>query len=50
MDESSSVNPGTRNDEKDSARRILKKLRLLLIAWLLLFITAIIWFSLGPGT
>ena len=50
MDESYSADPDARNNEKDSARRVLKRLRILLLIWLLSFIATIIWFSLGPHT
>jgi hypothetical protein len=37
------------NPEKESARRMLRRLRILLIIWLLSFIAIIIWFSISPN-
>jgi hypothetical protein len=36
--------------EKDPARRTLKRLRILLLLWLLSFLATIIWFSLSAGS
>ncbi len=37
------------NPEKESAKRMLRWLRILLIIWLLSFIAIIIWFSISPN-
>ena len=33
------------NSEEDSAKRVLRRLRVLLIIWLLSFIAIIVWFA-----
>jgi len=41
-------NSGKQN-EKESANRLLKKLRLILIAWLVSFLASALWFSFSPS-
>jgi hypothetical protein len=49
MEEGYFADPNTPNHEKESAKRTLKRLRVLLIIWLLSFIATIIWFSISPN-
>jgi hypothetical protein len=42
------LNSGKQN-EKESANRLLKRLRLILIAWLVSFVASVLWFSFSPS-
>jgi hypothetical protein len=50
MGDTYSQDPKMPNREEDSAKRVLRKLRILLIIWLVSFIAIIIWFALSPHT
>jgi hypothetical protein len=49
MENSQPADPQMPNNDKESAKRMLKKLRILLIIWLIAFIVTIIWFSVSPS-
>jgi len=40
----------TNQQDKVSANRALRKLRIILILWIVSFVASVIWFSFSPGT
>jgi hypothetical protein len=50
MEDSYNEDPSMPNEEQESAKRMLRRLRILLIIWLLSFIATIIWFSMAPNS
>jgi len=50
MKETLNDDPTSINPEKESGMRMLKRLRILLILWLLSFIATVIWFTISPNT